>query len=138
MKKILSGLSFVACAAFAPAAFAFPTCVSFAPAGFCDAMQYDSANSATWKSYDCAGSAGAQTKANYTKGTTKCKGANGCNPAAAYGWEALNWKFKFGSSTGTLTGVSGGVKTVLQSNMPISVTEGACAVVEGGKSVLAR
>ena len=32
----------------------------------------------------------------------------------------------------------GGVKTVLQSNMPISVTEGACAVVEGGKSVLAR
>ena len=77
-----------------------------------------------------------QVKASYAKGTTKCKGS--CNPAATYGWDALNWKFKFGSSTGTLTGVSGGVKTVIQSNMAISVTEGACAVVEGGKSVLAR
>lgn len=138
MKKILSGLSFVACAAFAPAAFAFPTCVSFAPAGYCDAMQYDSETSATWKNYDCGGSAGAQTKANYTKGITKCKGAGGCNPSAAYGWDALNWKFNFGNNTGKLTGVSGGVKTVLQNGMPISVTEGACTVVEGGKSALSR
>ena len=140
MKKILFGLSLVASATFAPAAYAYPVCVSFAPAGYCDAMQYDSETSATWKNYDCAGSAGAQTKAVYSLGKTVCKGAKGCNPSAAYGWDALNWKFNFTKNTGRLTGISGGVKTVLQQGMPIEVTNGACSVAEGsgGVSSLAR
>ncbi|MGM9487927.1 hypothetical protein [Ideonella sp. YS5] len=142
MKKILFGLSLLACAAGVTAAeeATFPVCVSFAPAGYCDAMQYDGENSATWKNYDCGGSAGAQTKAVYSLGKTVCKGAKGCNPAAAYGWDALNWKFKFAKNTGTLTGISGGVKTVIQQDMPISVTSGACSVAEGqgGVSSLAR
>ena len=140
MKKLLLGLSVFACAAGASATAeaAFPTCVSFAPAGYCDAMQYDGKKAAQWRNYDCGGSAGAQTKASYKKGTTTCTGASGCNPSAAYGWDALNWKFNFANNTGTLTGVSGGVSTVLQQDMPIAVTAGACPVVEGGKSVLAR
>ena len=139
MKKILFGLSLVASAAFAPAAYAFPTCVDFSAAGYCDAMQYNSETSATWIRWDCA-SNGDQTKAVYSLGKTVCKGAKGCNPAAAYGWDALNWKFKFGASTGKLTGISGGVKTVLQNNMPVSIYEGACTALAapGGKSVLSR
>jgi hypothetical protein len=140
MKKILFGLSLIACAAGATAGQpeAFPTCISFAPAGYCDSMQFDAKKSATWVSYDCAGSNGVQTKASYAKEKTKCDGALGCNPAAAYGWEALNWKFNFANNTGTLTGVSGGVKTVLQQDMPIAVVAGACTAVEGGRSSLAQ
>ena len=141
MKKILFGLSLLACAAGASAAAeAFPKCVSFEPAGYCDAMQYDAKRAATWHNYDCGGSQGAQTKASFPKGKTVCDGTAGCNPAAAYGWEALNWKFNFTNNTGTLTGVSGGVKYVLQQDMPIAVTTGACSVAEskGGVSSLAR
>lgn len=140
MKKILFGLSLLACAATVTAAQpeAFPTCVSFAPAGFCDSMQYDAKRAATWVSYDCAGSSGAQTKASYAKGKTKCFASSGCNPSAAYGWDELNWKFNFTNNTGTLTGVSGGVKTVIQQDMPIAVIAGACTAAEGGRSSLAR
>lgn len=140
MKKILFGLSLIACAAGVTAAQpeAYPTCVSFAPAGFCDSMQFDAKKSATWVSYDCAGSSGVQTKASYPKGKTKCNGASGCNPAAAYGWEALDWKFNFANNTGTLTGKSGGVKTVLQQDMPIAVIAGACTAAEGGRSSMSR
>ena len=142
MKKILFGLSLLACAAGATAAEegAFPKCVSFAPAGFCDAMQYDTKASATWKNYDCGGSSGVQTTAKYKKGKTTCTGASGCNPAAAFGWDYLNWKFNFANNTGTLTGSTGGTKIVLQQDMPIEVTAGACSVVEskGGVSALMR
>jgi hypothetical protein len=141
MKKILFGLSLLACAAAATAASPagkFPSCVSFAPAGFCDAMQYDAKKSATWVSYDCAGSNGAQTKASYGKGTTRCVGASGCNPSAAYGWDELNWKFNFANNTGTLVGITGGTEFILQQDMPIEVSKGACVVVEGGRSVLAQ
>ena len=86
MKKILFGLSLLACAAAATAADEAPLagahCISFAPAGFCDGMEYDSKTSATWHNYDCAGSQGLQTKANYKKGKTFCDGTAGCNPAA--------------------------------------------------------
>lgn len=140
MNKLLFGLSLIACAAGATAAQpeAYPTCVSFAPAGYCDSMQYDAKRAATWVSYDCAGSNGAQTSASYPKGKTKCLASSGCNPSAAYGWEALNWKFDFVNNTGTLTGVSGGVKTVLQQDMPIAVIAGACTAAEGGRSSLAQ
>jgi hypothetical protein len=142
MKKILFGLSLLACAAGASASAegGFPKCVSFAPAGFCDSMQYDARRSATWVSYDCAGSNGVQTKASYAKAKTVCLGAEGCNPSAAYGWDSLNWKFNFTNNTGTLTGSSGGVKTVLQQDMPISVSNGTCTAVEGngGVSSLSR
>jgi hypothetical protein len=139
MKKIVSLLALLG--AFGAAnAQSFPLCVSFAPAGFCDAMQYDSATSATWKNYDCGGSAGAQTKADYSRGKTVCKAAKGCNPSAAYGWDALKWKFKFAQNTGTLTGISGGVPTVLQQDMPIAVAAGACTIneVKSGVSSLAH
>ena len=133
MKKILFGLSLVASAAFAPAAqAAFPNCVDFSAAGYCDAMQYNSATSATWIRYDCS-SNGDQTKANYTKGKTVCKGAKGCNPSAAYGWDTLNWKFKFGASPGTLTGTTGGTKYVLQQDMPVALYDGACSALSGAK-----
>jgi hypothetical protein len=141
MKKILFALSVLACAAAAPAAAnAAATCVSFAPAGYCDAMQYDSKKKASWHNYDCAGSSGQQTTAKYKKGTTTCDGATGCNPAAAYGWESLDWKFNFSSNTGTLTGVTGGVEYVLQQDMPIEVTAGVCSVnaAKGGVSSLVR
>lgn len=142
MKKIVSLLALLgAFGASTANAQSFPLCVSFAPAGFCDAMQYDSATSATWKNYDCGGSAGAQSKANYAKGKTVCKGAKGCNPSAAYGWDVLKWKFKFAQNTGTLTGIAGGTTTVLQQDMPIEVTAGACSVAnqaKGGASSLAR
>ena len=140
MKKILLGLSVIAAAAASPAAHAaYPKCVDFSAAGYCDAMQFDGKRAATWIRYDCA-SNGAQTKASYPKGKTKCDGASGCNPAAAYGWEALNWKFNYTNSTGTLTGVSGGVKYVLQQDMPVSLYDGACTAAEakGGVSSLAR
>lgn len=141
MKKILFGLSLLACAAAATAeapAGKFPKCVSFAPAGYCDAMQYDGKKAATWKNYDCGGSAGAQTKASYKKGSTYCDGTAGCNPAAAYGWDSFTWKFNWANNTGTLTGMTGGTQVVLQQDMPIEVTAGACTVVEGGVSSLAR
>jgi len=141
MKKILFGLSLVAAAALAPAAqAAFPNCVDFSAAGYCDAMQFDAKRAATWIRYDCS-SNGAQTSASYPKGKTKCDGASGCNPAAAYGWEALNWKFNYTNSTGTLTGVSGGVKYVLQQDMPVSIYSGACSAqsqAKGGVSTLAK
>ncbi|HEV8692350.1 MAG TPA: hypothetical protein VGQ91_18740 [Ideonella sp.] len=140
MKKILFGLSLVASAAFAPAAqAAYPVCVDFSAAGYCDAMQYDAKNAATWIRYDCA-SNGAQTKASYPKGKTMCDGALGCNPSAAYGWEWLKWKFNYTNSTGTLTGKQGGVKYTLQQDMPVSIYAGACTALEGksGVSSLAR
>jgi hypothetical protein len=139
MKKILFGLSLLACAAGASAA-SYPVCISFAPAGYCDAMQYDSKKAATWVSYDCAGSAGEQTKAKYKKkaATTFCDGTAGCDPAATYGWDSFSWDFDLKASTGTLKGMSGGVEYILQQDMPIAVTSGACTVVEGGVSSLAR
>ena len=143
MKKILfalSALAFAAAASTANAATdAGAKCVSFAPAGFCDAMQYDTKKSATWHNYDCGGSQGVQTTANYKKGKTTCTSASGCAPAAPFGWDYLNWKFNFSNNTGTLTGSSGGVVMVLQQDMPIEVTAGACSVVESkGVSSLAR
>ena len=130
MKKILFGLSLLACAAAATAADEAPLggahCISFAPAGFCDGMQYDSKKSATWHNYDCAGSQGVQTKANYAKGKTFCDGTAGCNPAAVYGWDSFTWKFDLTASTGTLTGMTGGTKVVLQQDIPVAITKGAC------------
>ena len=138
MKKIVSLLALLGTFGAANAQ-SFPVCVSFAPAGYCDGMTYTSATSADWYKWDCS-QTGAQTKANYAKGKTVCKGAKGCNPSATYGWDALNWKFKFSKNTGTLTGISGGVKTVLQQDMPIAVTAGACTHLEskGGVSSLSR
>ena len=144
MKKILLGLSLLACAAVATAADEAPLagahCISFAPAGFCDGMQYDSAKSATWHNYDCAGSQGVQTKANYRKGKTFCDGTQGCNPAAAYGWDSFTWKFDKAASTGTLTGMTGGTKVVLQQDIPVEITKGACnfSQAQGGVSSLSR
>ena len=140
MKKFLFAMSVLAAAAAAPtAASAASNCVSFSPAGFCDAMQFDGKKKATWKSYDCAGSAGKQTTASYKKGTTTCDGAKGCNPSAAYGWDTLDWTFNKGASTGTLTGSTGGVDYVLQQDMPVAYTAGACAVAkQGGVSSMAR
>jgi hypothetical protein len=141
MKKILFGMSLLACAAAATAdTTAAAHCVDFAAAGYCDAMQYDSGFKATWHNYDCGGSQGKQTKALYFKGTTVCDGTKGCNPAAAYGWDSLNWKFNKTASTGTLTGTSAGVEYILQQDMPVAISSGACAVsgIAGGKSVLSR
>ena len=147
MKKILFGLSLLACAAAATAAAAVDEdaaaktyCVDFSAAGYCDAMQYDSGRKATWHNYDCAGSAGKQTKASYKKGTTICDGTKGCNPAAAYGWDALDWTFNKTAGTGTLTGSTGGVDYVLQQDMPVAISAGACAVnrTHRGKSSLSR
>lgn len=138
MKKILFGLSLLACAAAANAG-KFPVCVDFSAAGYCDAMQYDAKKAATWIRWDCSQD-GAQTKASYKKAFTKCDGAAGCNPSAAYGWETLDWKFDFANSTGTLTGVLGGVTYVLQQDMPVAVYAGACTAAEGkgGVSSLSR
>src|SRR5262245_27460958 len=113
MKKVLFGLSLLACAAAATAADAsFPgqTCISFAPAGFCDGMQYDKAKKAIWHNYDCAGSTGKQTSSTYKKkkATTFCDGTQGCNPAAANGWDSFTWNFNLKNNTGTLTGIIGG------------------------------
>ncbi|MBN8487164.1 MAG: hypothetical protein J0M20_05490 [Burkholderiales bacterium] len=137
MKKVLFGLSLLVSAA---AASAYPVCVSFAPAGYCDAMQYDAKKSATWVSYDCAGSNGEQTKAKYKKkaATTECDGTKGCNPSATYGWDTLNWAFNPKGGTGTLTGMYQGSEYILQQDMPIEVIEGACVAQEGGRSTLAR
>jgi len=144
MKSILFGLSLLACAAAATAADEAPLagvhCISFAPAGFCDGMEFDSKKSATWHSYDCAGSQGVQTKANYAKGKTFCDGTAGCNPAAFYGWDSLSWKFNLTASTGTLTGMLGGQKQVLQQDIPVGITKGACdfSQAQGGVSSLSR
>ena len=144
MKKILFGLSLLACAAAASAANEAPLggvhCISFAPAGFCDAMQYDSAKSATWHNYDCAGSQGVQTTANYKKGKTFCDGTAGCEPAAGNGWDSFTWKFDKANNTGTLTGITGGQKIVLQQDIPVAITKGACPFnrTQGGKSSLSR
>lgn len=146
MKKILLGLSVLACAAAASvsaqAATSYPVCVSFAPSGYCDAMQYDGKKSATWHNYDCAGSQGLQTKAKYKNkaATTICDGTKGCNPSAAYGWDALNWTFNPKAGTGTLTGVTGGTEIVLQQDIPVDVSSGACAAAksQGGVSSLTR
>jgi hypothetical protein len=123
MKKFLVGLSLMACGAAATAAV---NCIAFT--NFCDAMQYDSGFKATWKSYDCAGSSGKQTKATF------CDGAAGCNPAAAYGFDSLSWTFNKTAGTGTLVGVVAGSPVTLQQDTPISVTPGACAVNVGNGS----
>jgi hypothetical protein len=144
MKKILFGLSLIACAAatmvpMTASAKKGATCVSFSPAGYCDSMQYDSKKSATWVKYDCSSSS-AQTTANLKKGITTCDGATGCEPSYTYGWDSLDWKFDFASSTGTLTGMYAGTEYVLQQDMPVSVTPGVCpaAGTKGGVSVLAH
>ena len=140
MKNVLFALSVLACAVAAPAAAtAGPVCVSFSPAGYCDSMQYDTKKSATWINYDCSNS-GPQTKANYKRGKTVCDGAKGCNPSALYGWEFLNWKFNKKASTGTLTGTTGGVEYVLQQDMPVEYSKGACTALAnpGGVSALSR
>jgi hypothetical protein len=142
MKTILFGLSLLACAAAATAAdeTAGPHCISFAPAGFCDAMQFDTSKSATWRNYDCAGSDDVQTKASARTGNTFCDGTQGCQPSAINGWDSLRWQFDREASTGTLTGLSGGQKFVLQHNIPVELTEGACAFneVRSGISTLSR
>jgi hypothetical protein len=140
MKNVLFALSVLACAAAAPAAaIAAPVCVSFSPAGYCDSMQFDTKKKATWVYFDCANSS-KQTKANYKKGTTVCDGSKGCDPSATYGWEFLNWKFDKKMSTGTLTGVSGGVEYILQQDMPVAYSSGACTGLggKGGVSSMAR
>ena len=140
----LSGLSLLACAATANAADegSYPVCISFAPAGYCDGMEFDAKTDATWHNYDCAGSEGAQTMEKYKgkKVHTVCDGAAGCNPAAAYGWDSLVWRFNLAASTGTLTGFTGGQKEVLQQDIPVSITSGACdfSRVQGGVSSLLR
>ena len=144
MKKILFGLSLLACAAAAPAAdTVFPgvTCISFAPAGFCDGMEYDKAKKATWHNYDCAGSQGKQTRALYPIHTvTRCEGAKGCNPAAINGWDSFKWRFDLKASTGTLTGMLDGTKYTLQQDIPVGITKGACdfSQAKGGVSSLSR
>lgn len=137
MKKLLIGLSMLACGAAATAAV---NCVSFSPAGFCDAMQYDSGFRATWVSYDCAGSSGKQTKARYRKGTTFCDGGAGCNPAAEFGFDSLSWAFNKAAGTGTLTGVLAGSPVTLQQDIPVSITPGACSAnsAVGGVPSLSR
>ena len=139
MKKILFGLSLLACAAAANAA---TTCVSFAASGYCDGMQYDSKKKATWHNYDCAGSMGKQTTAKYAKkkASTTCDGTAGCNPAATYGWDSLDWAFNVKASTGTLTGTYQGQQYVLQQDIPVTITSGACAFngAKGGVSVLSH
>jgi hypothetical protein len=140
MKKVLFGLSLIACAFTASAeSTAAVNCISFAPAGFCDGMQYDSNRRATWVNWDCAADA-PQTKASYRRGTTFCDGTLGCNPAAAVGFESLSWKFNKAASTGTLSGVSGGQTIVLQQDMPVTITAGACAIkaAPSGISSLSR
>jgi hypothetical protein len=144
MNKVLFGLSLLACAAAATAADEAPLagahCISFAPAGFCDGMEFDSKTNATWHNYDCAGSQGVQTTANYKKGKTFCDGTQGCNPANIYGWDNFKWKFNLTNSTGTLTGETGGQKVVLQQDIPVGITKGACdfSQSQGGVSSLAR
>jgi hypothetical protein len=146
MKAILFGLSLLACAAAATAAnepeAAGPYCVSFAPAGFCDGMQFNTGTSATWYNYDCGGSTSDQTQAKVLAkaALTLCDGTQGCEVAAGGGWDSLKWQFNRTASTGTLTGMTGGQKIVLQRNIPVEVTEGACAFnrIQGGISSLAR
>lgn len=143
MSKILFALSVIACAAATTvpvtASAGTANCVSFAPAGYCDSMQYNGNKKATWVKWDCTNSA-KQTTANYKKGTTTCDGATGCDPSYTYGWDSLDWKFNFTASTGTLTGMYAGSQYVLQQDMPVSVTPGACAAnaTRGGVSVLAH
>ena len=145
MKKILFALSLIACAAGATASDDIASkkavnCVSFAPSGYCDGMQYDSKKKATWVNYDCGGSNGKQTKANYKKGTAFCDGTKGCDPAATYGWDSFTWEFDKKASTGTLKGVTGGTEYVLQQDIPVEITAGACTSLAnpGGVSSLAR
>ena len=144
MKKILFGLSLLACAAAATASDDSPLagkhCISFAPAGFCDGMEFDSKTSATWHNYDCAGSQGVQTKANYAKGTTFCDGTQGRNPAAAYGWDWVTWDFNLKASTGTMTGMMFGEKKVIYQDVPVDITAGACnfSRAQGGVPSLSR
>jgi hypothetical protein len=143
MKKILFALSLLACAAAATAndevAAIGAYCISFAPAGYIDGMQYDSARKATWINYDGV-SDGKQTTASWKKGTTTCVAARGCKPAAGSGWDQFNWKFNKSSSTGTLTGVIGGVPQTLLQDIPVAITSGACNFIaaQGGVTSLPR
>jgi hypothetical protein len=144
MKKLLFGLSLVACAASAGAAtdiLGGVHCISFSPAGYCDAMQFNSLINANWHNYDCAGSDGKQTRAVYPVHTlTYCSGKKGCQPAQVNGWDSFKWRFDLKQSTGTLTGMLGGTQYTLQQDMPVAVTKGACDVnqAKGGVSSLAR
>jgi hypothetical protein len=138
MKSILFGLSLLACAAASTSAIAATDggthCISFSPAGFCDGMEYDGKKSATWHNYDCAGSQGKQTKANYKKGTTFCNGDKGCQPAQLNGWDSFSWSFDLKASTGTLTGITGGQEFTLQQDIPVGITKGACDFAQFNKS----
>jgi hypothetical protein len=146
MKKVLFGLSLLACAAAATAQVAADAdtlgggahCIAFT--NFVDGMQYDSGRKATWHNWDGAGSQGVQTKASYRKGTTFCDGAKGCNPAAAAGYDSLSWAFNLTANTGTLTGVYQGTTYTLQLDTPIAITTGACTFngTQGGVSSLSR
>ena len=137
MKKLLIGLSLLACGVAATAA---TECISFAPSGYCDGMQYDG-NKGTWYNYDCGGSQAKETFAHY--GTSKafayCK-TGSCDVATNYGWDNLTWKFDLTNSTGTLTGVTGGTKYTLQQDIPVAITSGACTFsgTNGGASSLSR
>lgn len=139
----LSGLSLLTGAASATAAdeSKFPVCISFAPAGFCDGMEFDAKTDATWHNWDCAGSQAPQSSAKYKvkKAHTVCDGTQGCNPAAAFGWDSLAWRFNLSDSTGTMIGVMAGQKYVYQ-DVPVAITEGTCdfSRAQGGISSLAR
>ncbi len=138
MKKLLLGLSLLACGAAASAA---TVCVSFAPAGYCDSMQYDG-NKATWINYDCGGSQAKQTFAFYgaSKAFAYCKNGS-CDVATNFGWDSFTWKFDLANSLGTLTGKLAGDKIVLQQDMPVAISAGACTGLTnggGGTSSLSR
>jgi hypothetical protein len=145
MKRVLFGLSLLACAAAATAAdesFQGVTCISFAPAGFCDGMEYDKAKKATWHNWDCLGSQGKQTSATYKNKAahTFCDGTQGCNPAAAFGWDWITWDFNLKASTGTMTGMMSGEKKVIYQDVPVGITAGACnfSQAQGGVPSLSR
>lgn len=139
MKKVLFGLSLLASAA---GASAFPVCVSLAD--YCDKMQFDGKKSATWvNTTSCDGTtSGEQTKAKYKKklATTTCIGAEGCDPAAVFGWTSLDWSIDVKASTATVSGVFDGVEYIIGQDMAASITEGTCAVTESnrGRALLAR
>jgi len=147
MKRIFFAVSGLSLLAFAASAMAtdegtYPRCISFAPGGFCDAMEFDGKTQAIWRNYDCAGSQGLQTRGKYKgkKAHTFCDGTAGCEPAVAFGWDSFTFRFDLTASTGTLTAVSGGVRTIIQKDFPVAITEGACdfSQARGGVSSLSR
>jgi hypothetical protein len=52
----------------------------------------------------------------------------------------VSWKFDKTASTGTLTGIQGGVSFTFLTDTPVAITSGACTFngTQGGKSSLSR